>query len=107
LNDELGPVFAALADPTRRMMLQTLLREGTTSVPALRSRLPITRQAVAKHLSMLGDAGLLERAPGAGREVHYRLRAGALSSASSWLRDAEVAWDERLGRLKDVLERSD
>jgi DNA-binding transcriptional ArsR family regulator len=106
LSDELGPVFAALADPTRRLMLQTLLREGTTTVPALTTRLPITRQAVAKHLSTLDHAGLIERAPGAGREVRYSLREGALHSASAWLRDAETAWEERLTRLKATVERS-
>jgi DNA-binding transcriptional ArsR family regulator len=104
LSDELGPVFAALADPTRRVILQKLLSEGTTTVPVLTAALPITRQAVAKHLSTLDDAGLVERAPNAGREVRYRLREGALASASAWLRDAEAAWDDRLTRLKDVLE---
>jgi DNA-binding transcriptional ArsR family regulator len=105
LSDELGPIFAALADPTRRAMLQSMLREGTTSVPALTATLPITRQAVAKHFSTLDDAGLVERAPGAGREVRYRLREGALASASAWLRDAEAAWDGRLARLKRTVER--
>lgn len=100
-----GPVFAALADPTRREMLAALLREGTTSVPALTAALPITRQAVAKHLVALDDAGLVERIPGGGREVHYRLKAGALHPASAWLQEAEVAWDGRLGRLRERVER--
>ena len=104
-EDELGEVFAALADPTRRRMVQELLRDGTTSVPALSAMLPITRQAVAKHLSTLDHAGLVERAPGVGREVRYRLRAGALSPAAAWLREAEAAWDRRLSRLKDAVER--
>lgn len=85
-------------------MVQELLRDGTTSVPALTAMLPITRQAVAKHLSMLDDAGLVERAPASGREVHYRLRAGALAPAAAWLRDAEAAWDDRLTRLKGAVE---
>jgi DNA-binding transcriptional ArsR family regulator len=100
-----GPVFAALADPTRREMVSALLREGTTSVPALTAALPISRQAVAKHLVTLDDAGLVERIPGGGREVHYRLRAGALHPATAWLQDAEAAWDVRLGRLKERVER--
>jgi ArsR family transcriptional regulator, cadmium/lead-responsive transcriptional repressor len=104
-RDQLGPVFAALADPTRRSMLEALLRDGTTTVPTLTASLPITRQAVAKHLSMLDHAGLIERAPTAGREVRYRLRNGALAPATAWLRDAEVAWDQRLARLKDAVER--
>ena len=107
MSDAVGPVFAALADPTRRLMVEQLLREETTSVPALSAVLPITRQAVAKHLSTLDQAGLVERAPTSGREVRYRLRAGALAPASAWLRHAEIAWDERLGRLKDAVERGE
>ncbi len=88
-------------------MVEQLLRDGTTSVPALSAVLPITRQAVAKHLSTLDHAGLVERAPPSGREVRYRLRPGALTPASAWLTGAEAAWDERLVRLKDALERGE
>jgi len=84
-----GPIFAALADPTRREMVDALLRDGTTSVPALTAELPITRQAVAKHLATLGDAGLVERVDGPGREVRYRLADG---------------WGSRLARLKRIVE---
>ena len=101
----MGRVFAALADPTRRQMVQALLRDRTTTVPALTATLPITRQAVAKHISTLDDAGLIERAPGSGREVSYRLRSGALGPAAAWIRDAESAWEERLARLKYAVER--
>ncbi|HEY2437451.1 MAG TPA: metalloregulator ArsR/SmtB family transcription factor [Solirubrobacteraceae bacterium] len=104
MSDTVGPVFAALADPTRRQMVQTLLRDGSTSVPALTAQLPITRQAVAKHLATLDHAGLVERAPRGGREVAYRLRPGALAPATAWLRDTEAAWDQRLGRLRGALE---
>jgi DNA-binding transcriptional ArsR family regulator len=107
LSGDVGTVFAALADPTRRWMVESLVREGTATVPELTAALPITRQAVAKHLTLLDQAGLVERAPTAGREVRYRLRAGALQPASAWLREAEAAWDERLGRLKDALEVRD
>lgn len=105
MTDEVGRVFAALADPTRRLMVQALLRDRTTTVPALTATLPITRQAVAKHISTLDSAGLIERAPASGREVSYRLRSGALGPAAAWIRDAESAWDERLARLKDAVER--
>jgi DNA-binding transcriptional ArsR family regulator len=88
-------------------MIEALLREQTTSVPALTASLPISRQAVAKHLSALGDAGLVERAPAPGREVHYRLRAGALDEVNAWMRAAESAWDGRLARLKEAVERPD
>jgi DNA-binding transcriptional ArsR family regulator len=104
LSDELGAVFAALADPTRRSMIETLLRDGTTSVPRLSAALPITRQAVAKHLAALDDAGLVERAPAAGREVRYRLRGGALVPASEWIAGAEAVWEDRLARLKSAVE---
>jgi len=104
--DPIGPVFAALADPTRRHVVETLVREGSTSVPALTSALPISRQAIAKHLAALGEAGLIERAPGdGGREVRYRLRPGALAPASSWLDETAAAWDARLARLKRSVER--
>ncbi len=104
MSDELGQVFAALADPTRRTMIESLLREGTTSVPRLTAELPITRQAVAKHLATLDHAGLIERAPAPGREVRYRLRDGALVSAGAWLSQAEAAWEGRLARLKGAVE---
>jgi DNA-binding transcriptional ArsR family regulator len=103
-SDELGLVLAALADPTRRTMIESLLRDGTTSVPRLSADLPISRQAVAKHLATLDHAGLVERAPAAGREVRYRLRDGALEPATAWLTRTEAAWDERLARLKRAVE---
>jgi DNA-binding transcriptional ArsR family regulator len=104
-EDDVGRVFHALADPTRRRVVEALLRERTTTVPALTATLPMTRQAVAKHLSTLDDAGLVERAPGSrGREVRYQLRPGALNLATAWMRAAESAWDDRLARLKDAVE---
>jgi DNA-binding transcriptional ArsR family regulator len=106
VSDAVGAVFAALADPTRRRVVETLLRDGVTSVPSLTAVLPISRQAVAKHLATLGDAGLLERAPAPGREVRYRLRGEALAPATAWLRDAETAWEQRLARLKGAVERA-
>ena len=106
MTDSLGLVFGALADPTRRSMVETLLRDGSTSVPALTGELPMTRQAIAKHLATLGDAGLIERAPGgAGREVRYQLRPGALHGAAAWLADADAAWVARLDRLKESVEQ--
>lgn len=105
MSDQLGAVFGALADPTRRQVLEQLLSGGTVSVPGLTAELPITRQAVAKHLGVLDEAGLIERLPGAGREVHYRLAPDALTPATAWLQAADAAWVKRLGRLKGVVER--
>ncbi len=101
MSDQLGSVFAALADPTRRGMVRELLDGGSTSVPALSERLPISRQAIAKHLATLEHAGLLERLPATGgREVRYGLRGDQLGPAAAWLTDAERAWDARLERLR-------
>jgi len=105
LSDPVGAVFAALSDPTRRQMLETLVREGSISVPALSGELPITRQAVAKHVASLRRAGLIERAPAAGREVRYQLRPRALTPAALWLERTEREWDARLLRLRGALER--
>jgi DNA-binding transcriptional ArsR family regulator len=104
LSDLVGDVFAALSDPTRRDMVQTLLRDGWTSAPLLSARLPITRQAIAKHLAALEHAGLLERLPTGGREVRYTMRTGALAPAAEWLRDTEAGWDRRLRALKRTVE---
>ncbi len=102
---DVGSVFAALADPTRRKMLTALIEDGSTTVPTLTNRLPISRQAVAKHVSVLNEAGLIERAPGAdGRTVSYRLSREGLSEASAWIRATEAAWDGRLSRLKRSVE---
>jgi DNA-binding MarR family transcriptional regulator len=104
-ENSLDLVFGALSDPTRRHMLEAIMRDGTSSVPALTAELPITRQAVAKHLATLDQAGLIERDRTTGREVHYRLRPRALQPASTWLAEADAAWAGRLGRLKQTLER--
>ena len=104
MSDRIGPVLAALADPTRRHVVETLLRDGSTSVPALTATLPMTRQAVAKHLAALDEAGLVERVPGGARRVSYRLRPGALTPAASWMGAAAAAWDARLDRLKGAVE---
>lgn len=104
MSEQLSGVFAALADPTRRLVVQRLLQDGSTSVPALSGTLPISRQAVAKHLATLDEAGLLERLPSSGREVRYRLRGEALAPARVWLEEAQAAWDGRLARLKQAVE---
>jgi DNA-binding transcriptional ArsR family regulator len=104
LSDSLGDLFGALADPTRRTMLQAMVRDGSISAPVLTASLPITRQAIAKHLATLEGAGLLERERGSGREVRYSLRAGALDPALAWLGETDRAWEARLRRLKGAVE---
>lgn len=102
--ERLSLVFGALSDPTRRRMLDAIMRDGSTSVPVLTAELPITRQAVAKHLNVLGEAGLVRRQAAAGREVRYELAPGALAPATSWMQAADAAWAGRLDRLKQTAE---
>jgi DNA-binding transcriptional ArsR family regulator len=95
-------VFAALADPTRRRMIETLAARGTATATGLARELPITRQAVAKHLAALKRARLV-RAARAGREIRYSLDAEPLAGVSEWVELVGAEWDARLGRLRRTL----
>jgi DNA-binding transcriptional ArsR family regulator len=97
-------VFTALADPTRRLMIETLATRGTATATGLAAELPITRQAVAKHLAALKRARLV-RAARAGRETRYSLDAEPLAAVSDWVEAVGAEWDERLARLRQSLER--
>jgi DNA-binding transcriptional ArsR family regulator len=97
-----GPVFAALADPTRREVVRLLSRQPGLTASALAGELPVSRQAIAKHLVQLRDAGLAE-AEHAGRETRYRLTPEPLSDAMAWMVDAGGKWDARLERLRRQL----
>jgi DNA-binding transcriptional ArsR family regulator len=97
--DPTDAVFNALADPTRRALLQTIAEQPSSTATALAARLPITRQAVNKHLSALADAGLLDRER-EGREVHYTITPAPLSEAVSWMASVGGQWDERLAALQ-------
>jgi DNA-binding transcriptional ArsR family regulator len=92
-------VFAALADPTRRRLLDQLAAEGPLTATALAEHYPISRQAVAKHITALAGAGLVvgERA---GREVRYRVAGAGLGDAATWLAGVETRWDQRLDALQ-------
>jgi DNA-binding transcriptional ArsR family regulator len=96
-DDPAGAVFGALADPMRRRLLAELAVHPATATE-LASALPITRQAVTKHLTSLSAAGLLERER-AGRDVRYRVTPAPLSEAVSWMAEVGGQWDERLARL--------
>lgn len=98
-SDRAGAVFGALSDPTRRSLLAAIAREPAATATALVAELPISRQAVLKHLSALADAGLLDRER-SGREVRYRVTPEPLSDAVSWMAAVGGQWDERLGALK-------
>ena len=90
--DPLGQVFSALADPSRRHVMDYLATRGTATATELTGELPITRQAVAKHLATLSEAGLVE-SERAGRETRYRLTPSG------------AEWDGRLDALRQHLER--
>ncbi len=93
-DERAGVVFGALADPMRRRLLSAIAEHPATATE-LATGLPISRQAVTKHLSSLSDAGLLERER-AGRDVRYRVTPAPLSSAVSWMAEVGGQWDERL-----------
>jgi DNA-binding transcriptional ArsR family regulator len=95
----LDAVFFALADPTRRAVVRRLLSRDSVTATQLAGDLPITRQAIAKHLHALTDAGLVESRR-EGRETRYRLTPDGLGEASSWLEAVGAEWDERLERLR-------
>src|SRR5262245_21284560 len=94
-----GPVFSALSDPTRRTVVEALAARDTATATELASELPVTRQAVSKHLNALGSAGLVasERR---GRETHYRLTPEALSQALAWMEQVGDQWERRLDALR-------
>ncbi len=97
-DDTVGPVFAALADGTRRQVVQTLATGQGATATSLAAELPMTRQAVAKHLAALRRAELV-RSTRRGRETVYELEPGALTEAASWIAAVGGEWDERLERL--------
>jgi len=91
-------VFGALSDPRRRELLRTIAEQPSATATELAAGLPISRQAVLKHLAALGEAGLVERER-TGREVHYHVTPQPLSDAVSWMADVGAAWDKRLAKL--------
>jgi DNA-binding transcriptional ArsR family regulator len=93
-------VFVALADATRRAVLQVVATDGPITATELAARLPVTRQAVAKHLAILRQAGLVE-SQRAGRETRFTAASEPLLEASRWLARTQGAWDRRLARLAD------
>jgi DNA-binding transcriptional ArsR family regulator len=101
--DPAGAVFGALADPTRRSLLAAIADQPQVTATELAAELPISRQAVLKHLGALADAGLLDRER-SGREVRYRLTPAPLSDAVSWMTEVGAAWDDRLAGLQRQLE---
>jgi DNA-binding transcriptional ArsR family regulator len=100
IDDDL---WSAIGDPTRRRILDLLLVDGDGTATTLSEQLPVTRQAVAKHLGVL-DRVLLVRASPAGREKRYRVDDAQLARAVAQLASVGSAWDARLQRIKQIAE---
>lgn len=101
-------LWSAVGDPTRRRMLDLLLADGAGTATTLSERLPVTRQAVAKHLTVLDRAGLVHGVS-VGRERRFEVDEAQLARVVAQLADVGSAWDARLRRIKrlaESLERS-
>ncbi len=96
-------LWSAIGDPTRRRMLDHLLTDGAGTATSLSDRLPVTRQAVAKHLGVLDRVGLVHGAP-AGRERRYQVDEVQLARAVAQLSSVGATWDARLRRIKRIAE---
>ena len=100
---DMAPIFAALADPTRRDLLVRLAQSSPKTATQLAEAFPITRQGVLKHLNILEEAGLVAIQQ-VGREKRYTLTPEPLEDVGAWIRQLEQLWDERLLRLKTMIE---
>ena len=100
--ETLVPVFAALGDETRWSILAAL-GEGDASASALAGRLPVSRQAIAKHLAVLHEVGLVEPIR-VGRELQYRVIGSQLSATAKRLDAIGAEWDRRLTVIKEIAE---
>lgn len=96
-------VLSALSDPTRRALLDALAARGEATATSVARELPVSRQAVVKHLGVLDRAGLVANRR-EGREVRYRVRAEPIRSTARWLQDVATEWDRRLLAIKRIAE---
>ena len=101
IDDDL---WSAIGDPTRRRMLDRLLADGGGTATSLSDGLPVTRQAVAKHLGVLDRVGLVHATP-AGRERRYEIDEAQFARAVAQLSEVGATWDARLQRIKRIAER--
>ncbi|MBV8463055.1 MAG: winged helix-turn-helix transcriptional regulator [Acidimicrobiales bacterium] len=99
-DDEL---WSAIGDPSRRRVLDLLVRDGDATASRLADGVPFSRQAVYKHLVVLEQAGLVSRRK-VGREVLFRVSSARLQEASSAMAQVAHEWDERLVRIKRIAE---
>jgi DNA-binding transcriptional ArsR family regulator len=96
-------VFQALADPTRRRLLRTLSASGPATLTELSAEMPVSRQAISKHLVLLQDAGLIV-GRGEVRGRRYEITPAPLADAMGWIVEVGAGWDDRLARLKEQVE---
>ena len=101
-DERVDLVFGALADPTRRHLMELLAAEPGATATGLAATLPISRQAVAKHLATLGRAGLVSESR-RGREHRFELDPRPLADAAAWLTTVGAEWDTRLADLQRLL----
>ena len=98
-------LFAALADPTRRAVLERLVVGGPATATRLAESMPVSRQAIAKHLALLAETGLVTAEPGERRRVRYRLRSAPMQVAQQFLAALARDWDAPLDALRAHLDR--
>ena len=104
--EELGSILVALADPTRRKLLDLLAAQGEVTATMLAERLPVSRQAIVKHLAVLDAAGLVSGSR-VGREVRYAVRPAALDATARRMASLAADWDRRLAMIKRVAEAAE
>lgn len=106
VGETVDTVIAALADPTRRKVLDLIAAQGEATATTLAERLPISRQAVVKHLAVLNAAGLVSCSR-VGREARYTVRPAALDTTAQWMASLAADWDRRLARIKRIAEAAE
>ncbi|MFC8075099.1 ArsR/SmtB family transcription factor [Streptomyces sp. NPDC057307] len=106
LDAVVDSVFVALADPTRRKLLDLLAAGGEVTATTLADGLPVSRQAVVKHLAVLDAAGLVSGRR-VGREVRYAVRPAVLDATARWMATLAADWDRRLANIKRIAEAAE
>ena len=106
VRDTVDGVINALADPTRRQLLDLLAARGEVTATTLAEHVPVSRQAIVKHLAVLDAAGLVT-ARKSGREVLYAVRPDALNATARWMAALATEWDRRLATIKRLAEAAE
>lgn len=105
-GESVDSVLVALADPTRRQLLDLLAAQGEATATKLAERVPVSRQAVVKHLAVLDAAGLVSGRR-VGREVRYAVQPAALDATARWMAALAADWDRRLADIKRIAEAAE